>query len=108
MIYTLQSKGFFHTLKHALSCSSGIFPLLLCIIMRAYTQAYQQNGVSYRVTAKQGYLNVEEMGNIVCEIELTEDSNITSCPLPYYPSFVSIICLSVTVRLIVATPLFQV
>ena len=48
------------------------------IIMRAYTQAYQQNGVSYRVTAKQGYLNVEEMGNIVCEIELTEDSNITS------------------------------
>ena len=48
------------------------------IIMRAYTQAYQQNGVSYRVTAKKGYLNVEEMGNIVCEIELTEDSNITS------------------------------
>lgn len=48
------------------------------IIMRAYTQAYQQNGVSYRVTAKKGCLNVEEMGNIVCEIELTEDSNITS------------------------------
>lgn len=48
------------------------------IIMQAYTQAYQQNGVSYRVTAKKGYLNVEEMGNIVCEIELTEDSNITS------------------------------
>lgn len=48
------------------------------IIMRAYTQAYQQNGVSYRVTAKKGYLNVEEMGNIVCEIEITEDSNITS------------------------------
>lgn len=48
------------------------------IIMRAYTQAYQQNGVSYRVTAKKGYLNVEEMGNVVCEIEITEDSNITS------------------------------
>lgn len=48
------------------------------IIMRAYTQAYQQNGVSYRVTAKKGYLNVEEMGKVVCEIELTEDSNITS------------------------------
>lgn len=48
------------------------------IIMQAYTQAYQQNGVSYRVTAKKGTLNVEEMGNIVCEIELTEDSNITS------------------------------
>ena len=28
------------------------------IIMRAYTQAYQQNGVSYRVTAKKGCLNV--------------------------------------------------
>lgn len=25
------------------------------IIMRAYTQAYQQNGVSYRVVAKKGY-----------------------------------------------------
>ena len=48
------------------------------IIMQAYTQAYQQNGVSYRVTAKKGLLNVEEMGKIVCEIELTEDSNITS------------------------------
>lgn len=48
------------------------------IIMRAYTQAYQQNGVSYRVIAKKGYLNVEEMGNVVCEIELTEDGNLTS------------------------------
>ncbi len=48
------------------------------IIMQAYTQAYQQNGKSYRVTAKKGYLNVEEMGKVVCEIELTEDSNITS------------------------------
>ena len=48
------------------------------IIMQAYTQAYQQKGVRYRVTAKKGLLNVEEMGKIVCEIELTEDSNITS------------------------------
>jgi hypothetical protein len=48
------------------------------IIMRAYTQAYQQNGVNYRVTAKKGYLNTEEMGNVVCEIEITEDSNIIS------------------------------
>ena len=48
------------------------------IIMRAYTQAYQQNGVSYRVVAKKGYLNVEEMGKVVCSIEITEDSNITS------------------------------
>ena len=48
------------------------------IIMQAYTQAYQQNGKQYRVTAKKGLLNVEEMGKVVCEIELTEDSNITS------------------------------
>lgn len=48
------------------------------IIMQAYTQAYQKNGKQYRVTAKKGLLNVEEMGKIVCEIELTEDSNITS------------------------------
>lgn len=48
------------------------------IIMQAYTQAYQQNGVSYRVTAKKGLLNVEEMGKVVCEIDLTDDSNITS------------------------------
>ena len=48
------------------------------IIMQAYTQAYQQNGISYRVTAKKGLLNVEEMGKVVCEIEFTEDSNITS------------------------------
>lgn len=48
------------------------------IIMRAYTQAYQQNGVSYRVNAKKGCLNVEEMGKVVCEIEFTEDTNITS------------------------------
>ena len=48
------------------------------IIMQAYTQAHQQNGKQYRVTAKKGLLNVEEMGKIVCEIELTEDSNITS------------------------------
>lgn len=48
------------------------------IIMQAYTQAYQQNGKQYRVTAKKGLLNVEEMGNVVCEIELTEDGNIIS------------------------------
>lgn len=66
-------------------CATGLTQKLIVqnvsiyeIIMRAYTQAYQQNGVSYRVTAKKGYLNVEELGNVVCEIELTEDSNITS------------------------------
>ena len=48
------------------------------IIMQAYTQAYQKNSKQYRVTAKKGLLNVEEMGKVVCEIELTEDSNITS------------------------------
>lgn len=65
--------------------STGLFQKLIVqnvsiyeIIMQAYTQAYEQNGVSYRVIARKGYLNVEEMGNLVCEIELTEDSNITS------------------------------
>lgn len=48
------------------------------IIMRAYTQAHQQNGKQYRVSAKQGLLHVEEMGGVVCGIELAEDSNITS------------------------------
>lgn len=48
------------------------------IIMQAYTQAYQQNGKQYRVTTHKGLLNVEEMGKVICEIELTEDSNITS------------------------------
>jgi hypothetical protein len=48
------------------------------IIMQAYTQAYQQNNKQYCVTARKGLLNVEEMGKIVCEIELTEGSNITS------------------------------
>lgn len=48
------------------------------IIMQAYTQAYQKNGKQYRVTAKRGLLNVEEMGGVVCDIELAEDSNITS------------------------------
>ena len=48
------------------------------IIMQAYTQAYQQNGKQYYVTAKKGKLNVEELGSNVCEVELTEDSNITS------------------------------
>lgn len=48
------------------------------IIMQAYTQAYQQSGKQYRVTAKKGLLNVEELGKVVCEIELTEDGNIIS------------------------------
>lgn len=48
------------------------------IIMRAYTQAYQKNGTKYHVLAQKGKLNVEKMGNVVCEIEITEDTNITS------------------------------
>lgn len=48
------------------------------IIMQAYTQAYQKNEIQYRVTAKKGLLNVEEMGKVVCSIELTESSHITS------------------------------
>lgn len=48
------------------------------IIMQAYTQAYQQNGKMYQVTAKNGKLNVEEIGTNTCSVDLTEDSNITS------------------------------
>ena len=48
------------------------------IIMRAYTQAYQQSGVMYRVVGRKGLLNVEEVGKVVCDIELSESSNITS------------------------------
>lgn len=48
------------------------------IIMRAYTQAYEKNGIKYHVTAKKGKLNVEKIGSVVCEIELTEESNVIS------------------------------
>ena len=48
------------------------------IIMQAYTQAHQQNGISYHVIAKKGYLTVEEMGKKVCKLGLAEDTNITS------------------------------
>ena len=48
------------------------------IIMQAYTQAYQQNGTLYHITTKKGYLNVEEMGKVVCGIEFTEDTNTLS------------------------------
>lgn len=48
------------------------------IIMQAYTNAYEKNGTKYRVSAKNGKLNVEEIGKVTCGIELREDSNITS------------------------------
>ena len=48
------------------------------IIMQAYTQAHEQNDKNYYVTAKNGLLNVEEMGKTVREIDLTEDTNIIS------------------------------
>lgn len=48
------------------------------IIMMAYTQASEQDDKKYYVTAKKGKLNVEEMGKVICEIELSEDSNILS------------------------------
>jgi hypothetical protein len=48
------------------------------IIMQAYSQAHEHNGANYIVTAKKGELNVEEFGSVVCEIELTEDTNILS------------------------------
>lgn len=47
------------------------------IIMQAYTQAHEQNGVNYQVTTKKGKLNVEVMGGVVCSIVLSEDANIT-------------------------------
>lgn len=46
------------------------------IIMQAYTQAHEQNGKLYRVTASYGKLNVVEMGNLVCSVTFTEDSNL--------------------------------
>lgn len=48
------------------------------IIMQAYTQAHEQNGKLYRVTASHGKLNVIEMGKVACEIEFTEDTNISA------------------------------
>ena len=41
------------------------------IIMRAYTQAHQQNRSKQKSGGKKGYLNVEEMGKVVCSIEIT-------------------------------------
>jgi hypothetical protein len=48
------------------------------IIMQAYTQAFQKSGKKYHVVAEKGLLCVKEMGKQVCEIEFTEDTNITS------------------------------
>jgi len=48
------------------------------IIMKAYTQAHQQNGKLYMVTSSKDKLNVVEMGEVVCDIELSEDTNIIS------------------------------
>lgn len=48
------------------------------IIMQAYTQAHQQNGKQYKVTAKKGLLNVDEIGSVICKNEITDDSNIIS------------------------------
>lgn len=48
------------------------------IIMLAYTLAHEQDGKSYHVIAKEGKVVVEEMGNTICKVSLTEDSNITA------------------------------
>lgn len=48
------------------------------IIMQAYTQAHEKNNIYYQVTAKKGRLSVEEIGKVVCSIELTEGTNITA------------------------------
>lgn len=46
------------------------------IIMRAYTQAYERNGKMYCVTSSKDKLNVIEMGSEICDIKLSEDTNI--------------------------------
>lgn len=48
------------------------------IIMQAYTQAHEHNGTLYYAYAKKGKLNVGEMGKVVCDIELTDGTNLTS------------------------------
>lgn len=48
------------------------------IIKEAYQAATQQNNVEYFIRAVKGKLCVEPVGGIACEIELGEDSNITS------------------------------
>lgn len=48
------------------------------IIMQAYTQAHEQNGKLYKVTASYGKLNVVEMGKKRCSTTLTEDTNLTN------------------------------
>ena len=48
------------------------------IIMLAYTHAHQTMDKDYHAVAKKGKLCVEEIGSTICDVELTEDSNITS------------------------------
>lgn len=48
------------------------------VIMQAYTIAHNLDNKSYCVTAREGKLNVEEMGKRMCSVPLTEGTNITS------------------------------
>lgn len=48
------------------------------IIQEAYKQATEQNKKEYIIRAVKGKLCVELVGGIVCEIELSEDSNVIS------------------------------
>ena len=48
------------------------------IIQQAYDQAAEKNGKEYIIRARQGALCVDEVGDLACDIYLTEDSNITS------------------------------
>ncbi len=46
------------------------------IIMKAYTNAFHSNGKLYRLYADKGLLNVEVIGDKICDVELSDDSNI--------------------------------
>ncbi len=48
------------------------------IIQQAYAQATEKNGKKYIILARRGSLCVEEVGGLVCDIELSEESNIVS------------------------------
>jgi hypothetical protein len=48
------------------------------IISQAYAQATEQNKKEYIILARKGKLCVDEVGKLVCDIELTEDTNVIS------------------------------
>lgn len=48
------------------------------IIQQAYAQATEISGKEYIILAKKGKLCVDEIGKLVCTVELTEDSTVIS------------------------------